>query len=100
MSSFPRFEVRALIAVAGATLLAFTLPAAANPGANDAYALNAPASSAGDNARPAQRAGTTPSSAADSRPICVRETPTGSRISRRICYTRQEWEERGGLIED
>lgn len=72
--------------VAGA-LIAFTAPA---------MAANTTGSS---NARPSPEASQRADAAASDRQICVRAQLSGSRMTRRICKTAQEWETAGGLPE-
>ena len=70
--------------VAAAALFAFALPAqAANTTSNSSTRPAAEAS---------QRADT-----ANERRICVRLQQGGSRISRPVCKTAQEWETAGGV---
>ncbi len=71
--------------VAAAALFAFALPA------------HASSTSASSSARQAPEASQRADSNTNERRICVRLQQGGSRISRPVCKTAQEWEASGGV---
>jgi hypothetical protein len=72
--------------LAAAALFAFALPAHA-----------ASSTSASSSTRPAPEASQRADSNDNQRRICVRLQQGGSRISRPVCKTAQEWEASGGV---
>jgi hypothetical protein len=75
---------RALISFTASALIALGGPALAQSQAS-------PSNSSED--RAAARSG----ESAASRRICVLQETTGSRLQKRVCRTRQQWEREGGL---
>lgn len=55
-------------------------------------ALAGPAALAAEAAKPAEKA-SAPAKPDPRKLRCVRETPTGSSITKRVCYTEEEWVE-------
>ena len=70
--------------LAAAALFAFALPAQAASSTNSSTRPSPEASQRADNANGGRR-------------ICVRVQQGGSRITRPVCKTAQEWETAGGL---
>ena len=70
--------------LAAAALFAFALPAQASNSTNSSTRPSPEASQRADNANGGRR-------------ICVRVQQGGSRITRPVCKTAQEWETAGGV---
>lgn len=78
-------------AVAACALFAFALPANATNSSNSATRPAPEATQRSENPDQAQNA--------NERRICVRLQQGGSRVTRPVCKTAQEWETAGGIPE-
>jgi invasion protein IalB len=76
-----------------AAISAIAAPAAAEGQQNNVLAAPQDQDGGTANAAPRSRAR---AAAGGDRVVCMRINPGASRITRRICRTQQEWEERGG----
>lgn len=84
-----RFHHKA--AVAAAALIAFAMPASATNSASSAVRPAPEATQRTENPDQAENV--------SERKICVRLQQGGSRITRPVCKTAQEWETAGGIPE-
>lgn len=90
-SKFDFASPRLLLIVAGAAVITFTAPVAAQ--ATQAAMVGARgADSVGSGTQTSQ-----PRAQTDQRRICVRDELTGTRLARTVCRTRAEWEAAGGV---
>lgn len=76
---------------AGAAIVAFAAPVAAQPG--EAAMVGARGAESATSGARTQR----PRAEGDQRRICTREQFTGSRVERTVCRTRAEWLATGGV---
>ena len=79
---------RALVTLTAGALIALAGPAFAQS--------QAPSSNSIEDSASARSA----DSAASNRRICVNQETTGSRIPKRVCRTRAQWEQEGGLLQE
>ena len=89
-TNLSRLRTPAIIA-AGALFATLSVPAAAQPGTALAN-FSSPSATAAPRSRTPDAGN---AAGASERKICIREQMTGSRMPRRVCKTRSEWEAAG-----